>query len=41
MIPPGQPGAEPGEQFLVMLLEGSSAERPPFPGAPEGGSARA
>jgi molybdopterin molybdotransferase len=40
MIPPGNPGAEPGEQFLVMLLEGGSAERPPFPGAPMGGSGR-
>ena len=33
MIPHGHPGAEPGEQFLVMLLEGSSAERPHFPSA--------
>jgi len=41
MIPPGHLGAEAGEQFLVVLLEGSSAERPPFPGAPAGGSARA
>jgi len=41
MIPPGHPGAEPGEQFLVMLLEGSSAERPPFPSAPACGSTRA
>ena len=41
MIPPGHPGAEPGEQFLVVLLEGSSAERPPYPGAPAGGSAGA
>jgi molybdopterin molybdotransferase len=40
MIPPGHPGAEPGEQFLVMLLQGGSAERPPFPGAPTGGSGR-
>jgi molybdopterin molybdotransferase len=41
MIPPGHPGAAPGETFLVMLLEGGSAERPPFPGVPAGGSARA
>jgi molybdopterin molybdotransferase len=41
MIPPGHPGAEPGEQLLVMLLEGSSTQRPPFPGAPGGGSERA
>ena len=41
MIPPGHPGAEPGEQFLVMLLEGSSAERPPFPSALACGSTRA
>ena len=40
MIPPGHPDAEPGEQFLVVLLEGSSAERPPFSGAPASGSAR-
>jgi molybdopterin molybdotransferase len=41
MIPPGHPGAEPGEEFLVVLLDGSSAERPPYPGASAGGSARA
>ena len=41
MIPPGQPDAEAGERALVMLLQGSSAERPPFPGAQAGGSARA
>jgi molybdopterin molybdotransferase len=39
MIPPGHPGAEPGEEFLVVLLEGSSTERPPYPGASPGGSA--
>jgi len=41
MIPPGHPGAGPGVRFLVVLLEGSSAERPPFPGASAAGSAGA
>ena len=31
-VPPGFPGAEPGEEFLVMMLDGTSEERPPFPG---------
>ena len=33
-VPPGYPGAEAGEELLVMLLAGSSPERPPFPGGP-------
>jgi molybdopterin molybdotransferase len=33
-VPPEHPGAEAGEELLVMMLEGSSAERPPFPGGP-------
>ena len=33
-VPPEYPGAEPGAELLVMMLEGSSAERPPFPGGP-------
>jgi molybdopterin molybdotransferase len=41
MIPPGHPGAGPGEKFLVMLLEGAAAERPPYPGSSAGDSARA
>jgi hypothetical protein len=28
----GYPGGDVGEKLLVMLLDGSSAERPPFPG---------
>jgi molybdopterin molybdotransferase len=36
-VPPGYPGGDAGAELLVMLLEGTSAERPPFPGAaPEG-----
>ena len=31
-VPAGFAGAGPGEPFMVLLLEGSSAERPPFPG---------
>ncbi len=31
-VPPGYPGGDPGDELLVMLLEGSSTERPPFPG---------
>ncbi len=30
-VPPGYAGGETGERLMVMLLEGSSAERPPFP----------
>jgi molybdopterin molybdotransferase len=30
-VPPGYPGGEIGERLMVMLLEGSSADRPPFP----------
>jgi molybdopterin molybdotransferase len=33
-VPPGYPGGEAGDEFLVMLLSGSGTERPPFPGAP-------
>jgi len=36
LVPPGYPGGEAGEEFLVMLLDGCSAERPPFPGSPQG-----
>jgi len=32
-VPPAFPGAEAGEEFLVMMLDGTSEERPPFPGA--------
>ncbi len=32
VIPPRHPEAQPGEEFLVMLLDGRSDERPPFPG---------
>jgi molybdopterin molybdotransferase len=35
-VPPGHPGAEAGEKLLVMLLAGSSPERPPFPSGPPG-----
>jgi molybdopterin molybdotransferase len=31
-VPPGYAGGGAGERFMVMLLEGTSAERPPFPG---------
>ena len=31
-VPPGYPGGDVGEELLAMLLEGSSTERPPFPG---------
>ena len=30
-VPPGFPGGAPGTELLVMLLEGCSAERPPYP----------
>ena len=30
-VPPGHPGGDAGEELLVMLLDGSSVERPPFP----------
>jgi len=33
-VPPEYPGAAPGAELLVMMLEGSAAERPPFPGGP-------
>ena len=32
-VPAGFAGSDPGAEFLVMMLEGMSAERPPFPGA--------
>jgi hypothetical protein len=31
MLPTGFPGAPAGERFTVMLLEGSSTERPTLP----------
>jgi molybdopterin molybdotransferase len=31
-VPAGFPGCEAGEEFLVMLLDGTSEERPPYPG---------
>jgi molybdopterin molybdotransferase len=31
-VPPGSPGGSPGDEFMVMLLQGSSADRPPYPG---------
>jgi len=37
-VPPGYPGGEPGARLLVMLLEGTSTERPPFPVAPPEGA---
>ena len=33
-VPPEYPGAAPGAELLVMMLEGSAEERPPFPGGP-------
>jgi molybdopterin molybdotransferase len=33
-VPPEHPGAEAGAELMVMMLEGSAAERPPFPGGP-------
>ena len=32
-VPPEYPGGDVGTELLVTLLEGSAAERPPFPGA--------
>jgi molybdopterin molybdotransferase len=32
-VPAGFAGSGPGVELLVMMLEGASAERPPFPGA--------
>jgi hypothetical protein len=37
-VPPGFPGSEAGEEFLVMMLDGTSEERPPYPGAPAEGA---
>jgi len=31
LVPAGHPGSEPGAEFGVLLLEGASSERPPFP----------
>ena len=31
-VPPGFAGAEAGEEFLTMMIDGTSEERPPFPG---------
>jgi molybdopterin molybdotransferase len=31
-VPLGHPGGQAGEELLVTLLEGASAERPPYPG---------
>jgi len=31
-VPPEYPGGEAGAELLVMMLEGSASERPPFPG---------
>ena len=36
-VPAGFPGGEPGTELMVMLLAGSSAQRPPFPGAASAG----
>ena len=33
-VPPAFPGAGSGAELMVMTLEGSAAERPPFPGVP-------
>jgi len=33
-VPPEYPGAQAGAELMVMMLEGSAAERPPFPGGP-------
>lgn len=33
-VPPGLPEVREGEEFLVMLLDGRSEERPPYPGMP-------
>ena len=35
-IPPGYPGGEAGEEFVVAMLDGASEERPPYPGAAAG-----
>ena len=37
-IPAGYPGGEAGEEFLVMMLDGTSEERPPYPGAGPAGT---
>ena len=34
-VPPRYPGADAGAEFVVMLLGGTAAERPPFPSGPE------
>jgi hypothetical protein len=33
VVPPGHAQIKPGEEFLVMLLDGRAVERPPFPRA--------
>ena len=35
MIPAGHDAVRPGEEHLVLMLDGSSEDRPPFPGAPD------
>ena len=35
-IPAGFPGGEAGEEFVAMMLDGTSEERPPYPGAGSG-----
>jgi molybdopterin molybdotransferase len=37
-VPPGFPGCDAGEEFLVMLLDGTSEERPPYPRGGEAGA---
>lgn len=32
LVPARHPASEPGAEFCVLLLEGASSERPPFPG---------
>jgi hypothetical protein len=36
-VPPQYPGGEIGTELVVMLLGGTSAERPPFPAASAAG----
>lgn len=31
LVPAGYPGSESGATFPIMLLDGTSNERPPFP----------
>lgn len=39
LVPPGHPGADAGEEFAVMLLDGRATDRPPFPRSPGRASA--